>query len=267
MKSLPDVTLCAIDTRTPELAMQALHYSSQAFQFGQTLLLSDRAPERLAAVEFRRIDPLRSGRDYSMFVLQELAAHIKTRHVLIVQWDGFVVEPDCWSDEFLAWDYIGAPWGKAPQGRRVGNGGFSLRSRRLLEVLRSDAALQLHHPEDTSICHTNAERLEQHWGLRFAPLEVAQRFAFETAPPAHATFGFHGSYNVPYLMRDAQLETWLDRLPDELLAGRDGWKTVKCLLQCGHPALARKVLARHRRGGRATFKAHAMALRLVLGRR
>lgn len=265
MKHLPDVTLCAIDTRTPELALQALRRSSEGLRFGRTLLLGDRVPAGLAAPEeFVPIEPLRSGADYSTFVLKRLVEHVRTPHVLIVQWDGFVIHPACWSDEFLAWDYLGAPWGDGPQGRLVGNGGFTLRSRRLLQALRDDDALQLHHPEDTAICHTNAERLEQHWGIRFAPLALAQRFAFENLLPAQPTLGFHGSYNVPYFMDEAQLRTWFAALPDELLAGRDGWKTVKRLLRCRQPALAREVLARHRRGGQAALKAHAMALRLAL---
>ncbi|KAF4746198.1 hypothetical protein FOZ62_025133, partial [Perkinsus olseni] len=41
-------------------------------------------------------------------------------------------------DDFLEYDYIGAPWKHRPLGLSVGNGGFSLRSRSLLmECIRS----------------------------------------------------------------------------------------------------------------------------------
>jgi hypothetical protein len=44
-------------------------------------------------VEVVEIEPLRSGADYSHFVLRRLPAYILTSHVLVTQWDGFVVEP------------------------------------------------------------------------------------------------------------------------------------------------------------------------------
>jgi hypothetical protein len=43
------------------------------------------------------------------------------------------VNPAAWDPEFLDWDYIGAKWFWAEAGKRVGNGGFSLRSYKLLE--------------------------------------------------------------------------------------------------------------------------------------
>lgn len=47
---------------------------------------------------------------YSHFVLKELSHFIATSHMLFVQWDGYVLHPDCGRDSFLDYDYIGAPW-------------------------------------------------------------------------------------------------------------------------------------------------------------
>jgi hypothetical protein len=33
-----------------------------------------------------------------------------TEFAILVHEDGFIVNPECWSDEFLKYDYIGAPW-------------------------------------------------------------------------------------------------------------------------------------------------------------
>lgn len=81
-------------------------------------------------------------REYSRFVLQDLHTYIETSHVLIVQADGFVLNPGLWNPGWLDYDYVGAPWPETlrvgkyviPLANRVGNGGFSLRSRRLLKM-------------------------------------------------------------------------------------------------------------------------------------
>lgn len=39
-----------------------------------------------------------------------LDSYIETPHVLVVQYDGFILNPDAWTDEFLEYDYVGAPW-------------------------------------------------------------------------------------------------------------------------------------------------------------
>jgi len=61
---------------------------------------------------------------------------------LLVQPDGFVINPDKWDNQFFEYDYIGAPWEQVPHSyldpwgkpHRVGNGGFSFRSKKLLDV-------------------------------------------------------------------------------------------------------------------------------------
>ena len=263
-RPLPQVTLCAIDTRTPHLAANALLRCTAGLTFARTILFTDSDPHR-AGVEVVPIAPLRSAADYSAFVLKDLLAHVATDFVLIAQWDGFVLDPLRWEESFLAYDCIGAPWSKAPPGREVGNGGFTLRSRRLLQALQ-DPALRLHHPEDIAVCQTNARVLEERHGIRFAPRELASRFAFEDGPPAQPTFGFHGVYNLPFVMPPAELEAWLAALPDALLSGRDGWKTVRRLLRTGQHALALRTLERHcASASRPSLKARALlqALRLA----
>ena len=36
--------------------------------------------------------------------------YIKTSHVLIVQWDGYIINSKKWDSRFLNFDYIGAPF-------------------------------------------------------------------------------------------------------------------------------------------------------------
>jgi len=106
MLELSSVTLCCVDTVNPELALRALRLSVSRARFPRTLLLTDRARDA-SGIEVRLIAPLASREAYSEFVLKELVNHIDTEHVLLIQWDGYVVNPDSWRDQFLACAYIG----------------------------------------------------------------------------------------------------------------------------------------------------------------
>src|SRR5438128_11149231 len=136
MLELPSVTLCCIDTANQALALRALQRSAAGIRFGRTLFLTHHELEA-PDIEVRLIAPLTSRDTYSQFVLKSLLAHIDTPHVLLVQWDGYVVNPLAWRGAYLDCDYIGAKWFWAPEGLRVGNGGFSLRSHKLLEALQA----------------------------------------------------------------------------------------------------------------------------------
>jgi hypothetical protein len=72
---------------------------------------------------------------YGRFQVGEsILSAFDTDFVLSVQLDGFPTRPDLWSDDFLQFDYIGAPWPAELNPYRVGNSGFSLRSRKWHEV-------------------------------------------------------------------------------------------------------------------------------------
>ena len=64
-----------------------------------------------------------------------------------MQWDGYAVNPGAWDAAFLDCDYLGAKWSWHKDAMRVGNGGFSLRSRRLLLALQ-DPRIELVEAED-----------------------------------------------------------------------------------------------------------------------
>ena len=134
MLALPDVTLCCVDTANHALALRALARSRDQISFARTVLVSDRPLDAAVAqsIEIALIPPLASRDAYSDFVLKSLLPHVATSHVLLVQWDGYVINPAAWDPAFLECDYIGAKWFWHEDGMRVGNGGFSLRSRRLL---------------------------------------------------------------------------------------------------------------------------------------
>jgi hypothetical protein len=119
-----------------------------------------------------------------------------------VQWDGFVLDARRWDPTFLDYDFIGAPWPQFEDGHNVGNGGFSLRSRRLMRGCQ-DERFTDGHPEDVAIGRLNRDFLEDEYGCRFPSAEVAERFSYERTKPADPSFGFHGIFNmIPALGAD-----------------------------------------------------------------
>jgi hypothetical protein len=249
---LAQVTLCAVDTRTPALAAQALLRSMAGIDFARAILFTNGwMPTRvLPGVELVEIDLIRSGADYSNFVMRVLPAFVRTSHVLITQWDGFVLDPAAWRDEFLVYDYIGSVWPDEPEGRNVGNGGFSLRSRRLLAA-GLDNRITDTHPEDQMLCRNYRELLEREHGVRFAPAALARHFAYENETPRGPTFGFHGPCNLPLVLDEATLAEALEHLPDDFFRSRDARRLARALLLSRMPRTAARLLQRRQAAGRS----------------
>lgn len=194
--SLPEVTVCAVTSVNVEATLYALRKCLEQVEFADCMLLTD-IPVRSGHPDIRvvPIGRLESSRDYSHFMLANLADHVETSHCLVVQWDGFLLDAAQWRPEFLDYDYIGATWPQFDDGHNVGNGGFSLRSRKLVEACRHPLFASA-HPEDVAIGRTNRRWLESQ-GFRFAPCELADAFAAERTGRLDSAFGFHGIFNMP----------------------------------------------------------------------
>lgn len=189
------LTKYAIETTLKNLnASKVLFFGGKPLGLGET---------------FIPINQLASVNDYSTFVLKSLWSFIDTDYALIVQWDGFAVNADCWTDEFLSVDYIGAPWQWATDGVSVGNGGFSLRSAKLISAckdgeVRQNPEVLFGMIEDVLICRYFREHFESR-GIRYAAPELASRFSYETGTRPGPTFGFHGLVNLPFYVCEKDL--------------------------------------------------------------
>ena len=204
MKIINNCTLYAVDCVQPELAVIALKESSKNIIFKEIIFFGSVKPINISDnIKFIKIDPIKSLEDYSAFILLELVNYINTDFCLSIHHDGWIINGDNWRDEFLQYDYIGAPWPISspflPIGEkyRVGNGGVSIRSKKLLCTIKDmniDSSIKCH--EDTFIVHTLRERLESK-GISFAPLDVAKYFSYELkCEDLNVTFkdvlAFHG---------------------------------------------------------------------------
>ena len=223
MKNLPTVTLVIIDCVDVKRAQLALDISCQDMSFGAVRLLTSIPTDDPRAVQ---IAPLNSIDAYSKFCLLDLHRYVETSHVLVIQYDGFVVNPGAWQDAFLDYDYIGAPiligdWAIGRHGVPaadigklvVGNGGFSLRSKRLTELtaaLGHSGDFVLTEPEDWAMCYTERAKLEAS-GMTFAPVPLAEAFSFEGRTAEYCqyrdSFGFHS-------LRWTDLSPWLATHPE-----------------------------------------------------
>lgn len=210
LKNLTLLTATSIDI---EAAMKALLISSEFCDFASIKLLSPIKPSGLpSSIEHSLIPPI-DFLGYSKFMIEELHNYVDTPFCLVVQADGFVINPQAWDTRFLEFDYIGAPWPPFVgvnnltqktftfDKNRVGNGGFSLRSKKLLEICSRIQFDQLDLPiksEDVIICHYLFEELCSQ-GIKFAPLELASKFSTEIlidglSEGLSNSFGFHGKH-------------------------------------------------------------------------
>lgn len=236
MLDLPDVTLCCVDTRSVPQAFYALRQCMARAHFGRVLFLGPEPDRRHGeppeGIDWVTIPALKGIQDYNRIVLKDLAAHIHTSHVLIVQWDGFITHPELWRPDFLSVDYIGPPWYHGGHPGMVGNGGFSLRSKRLLDALASLNDLDTTQPEDWVICVQRRPELEREHGIHFAPLAMAQDFGCEYGE-YRASFGFHGMHNFAHVMDESTLKIWLDQASAEILIQKHSRKLIKSLIATG----------------------------------
>jgi hypothetical protein len=198
---IPGITICAVSSANVEATLEALETCLAYLDVAETLFFTDatfalgRVPPGIRIVP---VDKITSAKAYSHIILRDVIEHVKTSHCLIVQWDGHVIDPALWRDEFLSYDYVGASWPQFDDGHDVGNGGFSLRSRRLMQVC-SEPGFEPHHPEDVAICRTNRAFLESR-GMLFAPKEMADCFAAERAGDPACSFGYHGVFLMPEVL-------------------------------------------------------------------
>ena len=263
MLDLSAITLLCVETRDPALAHFAIQKCTQQTRFGKVVLITDLAklsdrPDdqasnqaedqaedqkvtRLQGIEYIQAPPINTTKDYSNLLLTGLRQYVAGTHVLIIQWDSFILHPELWTNDFLQYDYIGAVWPHHPD-TPVGNGGFSLRSVKLLEGLESPRVTK-RHPEDFCICVDNNALLKSEFGIRFAPAPIAEQFAIERSD-WHPAFGFHGLFNFSRALGDAELEYFLEMLPSDYLGGVDTYDLIYSLQLDNKNRLAKKIINR-----------------------
>jgi len=215
MIDLKDVTLISVSSVKINETLFALNESRKEIKFAETIFVTHEKPIGLPDnIRYDECEKISNINAYNYYVIYDLSKHVNTKHCLLIHYDGYIVRPHKWDDAFLKWDYIGSPWPIKPNAYidpfgnhiRVGNGGFSLRSKKLLDVpSKVEIPFEVNigdfykhmnaglYNEDGNICVHNRHIFEE-LGCKFAPVEVAAHFAQENDTPEIRgidAFGFH----------------------------------------------------------------------------
>lgn len=176
-------------------------------------------------------NPIENEIRYNQFMISHLYKKIESDFCLVIQWDGFVINPEMWNDDFMNYDYIGAPWNFKGSRNNVGNGGFSLRSKKFLEASsrisyhptkcdwfdKQQAVDRPISPEDWFLCYHSYDEMLNN-DIKFAPVNLASEFSVENPGcnvqfnrddiSTYGSFGFHYSANTAAMnLLEKQSET------------------------------------------------------------
>jgi hypothetical protein len=176
-------------------SVKAMLYSSRCIDFGEMILIATEKPSELpSSVRFVKSD-LEPTFQSSCVCTYTIVPYLTNNdYLLSIHDDGFVINPHLWDDNFLNYDYIGAPWKNEGQRNRVGNGGFVLRSKKFLDLVKNLKYLGKH--DDGELTNDYYDYFTGN-GCVYAPVELAMRFSLESKIPECAydlnnCFGFHG---------------------------------------------------------------------------
>jgi hypothetical protein len=216
------ITLVCVDSINPYKALRVVEYCNEKFKFDRAILFTCDHSTKSKDIEIIYTKNFNLT-DYNTFLLKELNDYIKTDYCLIIQTDGFILNPKLWNDDFLNYDFIGAPlsdfeswlnlqnndfiekWKKNnfddykwPQ-----NGGFSLRTKKLLKASAECPFPVIDIAEDNYINVYHREWFEMK-GLKFAPKDLAYEFSVENPLKNYKydfknCFGFHGKQTKKHL--------------------------------------------------------------------
>lgn len=150
-----------------------------------------------------KIKPLTSHVMYSVWMVKKAYTFVDTEHMLVVQHDGWILNPDVWNPSWLSYDYLSPLFIHNHQinALSVGQGGFSFRSRRLMEWIANRAPAWDETPAGTD--HTQAMLGSYEDGVislvyRHAALAAGFKYA---SPEEASKFGQGGQCDPAYYVR------------------------------------------------------------------
>ena len=212
MIELNNVTLLALTSIKIEETVKALRHCASLIKFADVKIVTDIEviDDIVKWEKCEKLDYI----GYSRYAVYDMWKHVDTEFVLKIDYDGLIVNADQWDNNFLNYDYIGAPWPMPSDNfsmkdingniQRVGNGGFTLRSRKIMKL-----ASELNIPwesfhgyfNDDGFMTVNNRHIYEANGCKIAPIEVAAKFSHEMPIPeiqGIEPFGFHGKHSKYY---------------------------------------------------------------------
>lgn len=206
MLNLDGVCLIGIGSTHIKETEKAIIHCQSSCRFAESLYLTEKNNHNRSQNKFKyvEIQPITSIEYYQKFVVKELPSILLKNpypYYLIINWDGFIVNPSAWTNAFFEYDYIGAPW---PWMNYVcGNGGFNLKSIKFLKtqqhIFRDIPAEKITEPEDLILSWYFRQNFMD-LGCKYAPKDIAYKFSTEHGGyNNHMSFGFHDfQYNPQF---------------------------------------------------------------------
>lgn len=215
LENITNISICQESQLQQTLV--AMEFSSTKIEFGNNVIITDIDYSH----DFIKVINIGSKIDLSLYnrlCIENLYEFFTTDFCLVSQWDGFVVDEKRWSDSFLNYDYIGAPWAYNID-QPIGNGGFSLRSRKFVEISKTfnytphqskwlsenQAKCFKVVPEDWFLCYNKLDDFKKE-NIAFPSRELAFKFSVEHPSQrkpfnrddvkTYKSFGFHGDFNT-----------------------------------------------------------------------
>ena len=217
------IAIAVIETRDHTAAELAVLSTLKSTPASKVYWVSNQKPRDVFGCEthwirIRHFDPTEEifNNWYSRITLRLLPNVVDADFNIIVQSDGYAFNEKAWTEEFLQYDYIGAPWlwwGTLEE--QIGNGGFSLRSRKLYDALIDwepgyliedwpYLPLRYYNPgnkeglsEDNLIAGPYRPILEKRYGCKWPSIDLAHRWSIEGSESYNSNWfknslGFHG---------------------------------------------------------------------------
>lgn len=204
-----DLTIVGINMGDISPIVKALDYnikiSEKYIQFKKKLILTDINYSH-PIYEVKNIPKLNNIDQLNLFCIKELWKYIDTPHFMIIQPDGYIINPELWKDDWLNYDYIGAPWSDLIMRTQlghpgIGNGGFCIRSKSLAKfVSNKQKHLQLPLTFNEDGYYSNKINTESF--LKYPTTKEALAFSQEMLIDSSIKpFGIHGApYSPAYKM-------------------------------------------------------------------
>ena len=118
---------------------------------------------------------------------------LKAQHILIFQTDSVLRSMSPWTaEDFVRYDYIGAPWIDRWYGMDIGNGGLSLRKTETMIRITKSFKFNETENEDIYFARGIYNLAERDPDINIPPVHVAAKFAYEAGRlPRVTSFGVH----------------------------------------------------------------------------
>ena len=105
MLNLKNVELICIDGRTEEswldASVKALLHSCNDIEFNSVKLISPIDPKKHTGYKHYEMPAINAIEEYSKFMIKDFYKYIESEFCLLVQWDGFIINPQLWDNDFF----------------------------------------------------------------------------------------------------------------------------------------------------------------------